>query len=410
MESVVNAIDSSITSQFQLKLAPQNDFVSDRRMVRWYPQGSNVYSPQGVRLIRFSISPGAAEGHLDPFSVGLHFTIINNGYDSSAPTNTKLHLCNGSWCFFKRIRVLAGGTLIEDISDFARLYAMMMSFAPIGYSKDVAVNAKERGHTVDASEKVMFVPLCGLLTQSKALPIKYMNLTFELEVVDSAADALMETAALPAGVTGQSNSWHLENCYMTGEVMTLSSDLENTITEHLLRGKTLSLSLQSWFSSKHTVTQNWQIAMTRAFTRMRAVYVSMMDASTDKEANTFRYPGDDFEIQLQIGSKLYPEQKLDSLPEFWQKLQSAVGSHTSILSHSAVDLQGFKTDRFIVGIGLQKVLSDTDVSNLSGVSTKTGSLLSLRSANSASNIDVAFVVGNYDLLVQVSSEGVMCYD
>ena len=30
--------------------------------------------------------------------------------------------------------------------------------------------------------------------------------------------------------------------------------------------------------------------------------------------------------------------------------------------------------------------------------------------HSASNIDVCFVVGNYDLLVQVSSEGVMCYD
>ena len=150
--------------------------------------------------------------------------------------------------------------------------------------------------------------------------------------------------------------------------------------------------------------------MTRAFTRMRAVYVSMMDSSTDKEANTFRYPGDDFELQLQIGSKLYPEQKLDSLPEFWQKLQSAVGSHTSILSHSAIDLQGYKTDRFIAALGLQKVLSDTDVSNLSGVSTKTGSLLSLRSANSASNIDVCFVVGNYDLLVQISDQGVECYD
>ena len=87
----------------------------------------------------------------------------------------------------------------------------------------------------------------------------------------------------------------------------------------------------------------------------------MMDASQDKEANTFRYPSisDDefFEMQLQLASKLMPEQKLDSLPEFWAKLQSAVGSHTSILSHSAIDLSSYKSDQFIAAIGMQKVLS-----------------------------------------------------
>ena len=414
MESVVNSVDSSITSQFQLKLAPQNDFCTDRRMVRWYPQGSNVYSPAGVRLLRFSISPGAAEGWLDPYSVMMHFTVQNSGYNAAAPLDTRLHLANGSWCFFKRCRILCGGTLIEDISSWSRLYAMQMLFAPIGYQKDVAVAAGERGSIVNATEKFAFVPLCGLLTQSKALPIRYMNLTIELELCDNFPDALMENSLIGGGVSGQSNSYILENVFITGETMTLDGSLDNEVTSHLLKGKSLSLSLQSWFTSQHTVSQNWQIALARAFTRIRGVYVNMLDSSQDKEANTFRYPSISdsqfFELQLQLGSKLFPEQKMSSLPEFFQKLQSAVGSHTSILSHSAIDLTGYKSDRFIAAIGMQKVLGDSEHSNFSGISSKSGSLLSLRSAHSTSNIDQVFVVIHHDLVVQISESGVECFD
>lgn len=413
MESVVNAVGSSITSQFQLKLAPQNNFVTDRRSVRWYPQGSNVYSPQGVRLLRFSISPGAAEGWLDPFSVQLNMTVQNNGYNSSAPTDTRMHLCNGSWCFFRRCRILAGGALIEDISDWARVYAMQMLFVPLGYQKDISVGAGERMSVIEGKAKFGLPILYGLLTQSKVIPIRYMNLTIELEVVDNFSDALCETSAVPGGVSAQSNNWHIENVSITGDTMTLDGSLDNEVTRHLTSGKSLFLQLTSWSTSKHTVSQNWSIALTRAFTRIRGVYVSMLDASTDKEANTFRYPSisDDqfFELQMQLGSKLYPEQRCDTLPQFWALLQQAVGSHTSILSHSAIDLTGYKNDRFIAAFGTQKVLADTDVSNFSGVSTKTGQLLSLRSANSASNIDTVFVTVHHDLVVQISDSGVECF-
>ena len=102
-------------------------------------------------------------------------------------------------------------------------------------------------------------------------------------------------------------------------------------------------------------------------------------------------------MQLQLGSKLYPEQKINSVPEFWAKLQSTVGSHTSILTHSAIDLTGYKSDRFIAALSLQKVLADTEISNSSGVSSKSGSLLSLRTANSAADIDVCFVVIHHDI-------------
>ena len=240
-----------------------------------------------------------------------------------------------------------------------------------------------------------------------------MNLVMELEVVDNIADALMETSLI-SGVSGQSSSYVIENVFLTGDVMTLESGIDNEVTKHLLAGKSLSIGLTSWFTSMHTVTPNWQIALSRAFTRIRALYLSMLDSSQDKEANTFRYPSISdaqmFELQVQLGSKLFPEQKITTLPEYWDKLLSAVGSHTSILSHSAMDLDSYKTDQFIAAIGMQRVLADMEASNYSGLSTKTGSLLSVRSANSASNIDTVYLTIHADLILQISDQGCEVFD
>ena len=117
-----------------------------------------------------------------------------------------------------------------------------------------------------------------------------------------------------------------------------------------------------------------------------------------------------FELQLQLASKLMPEQKISSVPEFWDKLQQAIGSHTSILTHSAIDLDSYKTDQFVAGINFQRVLADSDVTNFAGISSKSGSLLSLRTRNSASNISDCFIVIHHDLIITISDAGIEVYD
>ena len=148
------------------------------------------------------------------------------------------------------------------------------------------MHMQDLGTVIEGKAKFGMPIPCGLLTQSKAIPIRYMNLTIELEVVDNFADALMENSAL-SGATGQSNNRHIENVSINGDTMTLDGSLDNEVTRHLTSGKPLSLQLCSWFTSKHTVSQNWSIALTRAFTRIRGVYVSMLDASADKEPKSW---------------------------------------------------------------------------------------------------------------------------
>ena len=100
----------------------------------------------------------------------------------------------------------------------------------------------------------------------------------------------------------------------------------------------------------------------------------------------------------------------NSVAEFYSKLREAVGSHTSVFNTSAISLTNYKTDSFIVGMTTQRILSETPDTNMSGTSTKAGDLLRFVVNNVNANVDTAHVVMNYDLIIQISEEGVSVFD
>ena len=75
MESHLNAQDSKLNTSFVHRLPATADYVVDRKMVRWYPQGSNVYSPTGVKMLRWTL---AGDQWLDPTTCQLNFQVVNN--------------------------------------------------------------------------------------------------------------------------------------------------------------------------------------------------------------------------------------------------------------------------------------------------------------------------------------------
>ena len=130
-----------------------------------------------------------------------------------------------------------------------------------------------------------------------------------------------------------------------------------------MKGKSMQLCYTSYYTSNHVVAQGFQIALTRALTRIRAFYLTMMRAAAgDKEAYDMRYPSVNannvFEFQLQLGAKLFPEQKITTVPEYWFKYVEATGQHTSVLATSAISQDGYTSDSFIVGINMQKILAE----------------------------------------------------
>ena len=128
MESHLNAGQSSLSSVFKSVLRPTADYVQDRKTVRFYPQGSNVYSPQGVKMMRFSM---VSDGWLDPTTCCINITLGNNYYDGNRKTNT--YMITGSWMFFQRLRVTMGGALAEDFNHYPRLWHMLLSTSSAAY-------------------------------------------------------------------------------------------------------------------------------------------------------------------------------------------------------------------------------------------------------------------------------------
>ena len=82
-------------------------------------QGSNIYSPgTGTKLIKILIT---GNGWVDPSPFRIMFDLQNN----EASTSVKeLRPIGGPWCFFRRLRILMGGTIIEDITEYNRCHEL----------------------------------------------------------------------------------------------------------------------------------------------------------------------------------------------------------------------------------------------------------------------------------------------
>ena len=99
-------------------------YVKDRTSATYFPTGGNAYSPSGVRLLRFELVTNA-DDFLDPASLRLGFTLVNN--DADSPLRL---LSNDPLVVFQRLRVLARGQLIEDINYLHRTVEMFSILLP----------------------------------------------------------------------------------------------------------------------------------------------------------------------------------------------------------------------------------------------------------------------------------------
>ena len=186
-------------------------------------------------MLRFSLT---GDGWIDPVTAQLNFTLVNDSH-VSGDIQTRVHMVNGAWAFFKRVRVLCRGVLVEDLSSWSRLCHMLLQFAPTAYRDNLAISAGQRSSYITSESQFPIPILCGLLQQTRALPLRYMNMTIEFAICDNVADALVETSALPSGVTAQSSAWHIQDAFVTGDIMRLDSQLDNEFSSHLLKRKVL---------------------------------------------------------------------------------------------------------------------------------------------------------------------------
>ena len=191
MEAITNGTDDFLIDGLSFKLPPGASYVQERKNSTFWATGSNIYKPDsGVKVVRFALN-GDDGNWLDPKSVVVSFELKND----TADTNKKLRPL-GAHLFFKRLRVLAGSQVVEDIQQYGRTDELFSSLQNenvrdnddiqgFGYRWDssTVLNATEGNqvivlpqHSSGKSKVMNFRPFCGIFNQSRYLPLKYMGI------------------------------------------------------------------------------------------------------------------------------------------------------------------------------------------------------------------------------------------
>ena len=74
MESHAQSVEDNLVEGLSFKLKPGASYVTDRRSVTYFPQGSNVYRPDGTRVLKFTLT---GNDWLDPSTLRVMFNIKN---------------------------------------------------------------------------------------------------------------------------------------------------------------------------------------------------------------------------------------------------------------------------------------------------------------------------------------------
>ena len=181
-----------LIDNLSFKINKGASYITDRRAVTFWPSGSKIYKPtSGNRVLKFSLN-GEDNSWLDPQSVRIFFTLQNL---DTGTFNNKLRPLSPPYCFFRRMRIIAGNQVVEDFNDHSRVHHMFSKMMPqgarkyeanegVGYRYDDEIktlvndNATRLQYEVNGltcqgfrdKMTVGFKPICGLFSQFKYLP------------------------------------------------------------------------------------------------------------------------------------------------------------------------------------------------------------------------------------------------
>ena len=448
VEAIANGIEVKLIDGLSFEMNPGASYVVDWRSVTFHPQGSNIYkTSSGTKLIRILLT---GDNWLDTSTFRIMFDVRNNEADVAK----KLYVLGGPHCFFRRMRILAAGQLVEDIDNYNRIHEMMSILTSPDSRNNQAAEAFgahwDTGATaaypvlqgIDGAQAltVLFKPLSGLLNQNKMLPIRYAPITLELELVDAPTDPVVAiqldaATGVPANFKAAttSNDWQIENVQVKVDVCTLDNALDNSYAQHLLSGKSLPISYNTFvsqFQAANSTDKNL-INVSRALTRLKSVFVTLQKAATTaeifrKDWNTFHSPmraenittlnhvaAGEFEFQLQIGSKLFPEYPIRSHNEAFYQLARTLGVQASAVHNFDISAREYRYNKLILGTDCEKVLD----AGFTGLNTRAGDLMTVKfelnkagTTLDARKPDRIHIVLHSDQILEIRDTGCQVYD
>ena len=457
MEGVANTVEDRLVDGLSFQLKPGASYITERKSVTYHPQGSNIYSTNGTKLIKLLLT---GDQWLDPSTFRIMFELQNNENPANGNGHMQLRPLGGPHTFFRRMRILCGGQVVEDIDNYNRVHEMFR----ILQAKDANINerAEAFGQQFDnhqtafstltvagiapgEAQTVLFKPCSGLFNQPKMLPIRYMPITIELELVHDNTEPIVSATTVGQDNFDVSNAatgntsmlWQIQNVQVKCDVVTLDNQLDNSYAEHLLSGKALPINYQTYVSQKQSIlsgnngSQKVRLNVTRALTRLKNVFITLDKPAAGqnyapkfKEWNSFYSPMEDYtgaqrnswaaageiaDFQVQIGSKLFPEYPIRSHAEAYYQLRKTLGKHDQ---HNSFDItqHEYRCRKFIMGIDMEKVLE----AGYTGINTRAGDLMNIRFDHATPDADKwaqsLHIVLTSDQILEVRDSGVQVFD
>ena len=445
VEAMANGVEDKLIDGLSFKMQPGASYVVDRRSVTYHPQGSNIYKPSaGTKLIRILLT---GDNWLDPSTLRIQFNVNND-----ETTAKYLYVLGGPHSFFRRMRILVAGQLVEDIDQYNRIHEMMSILTAsesranqateafgLNWDSDTVSGEYNSAIRPNQSLTVLFKPLSGLLNQNKMLPIRYAPITIELELVDTITDPIIDPTGSPVLGTSTftpantSTNWSINNVQVKVDVCTLDNALDNSYAQHLLQGKSLPISYNTFVSQLQTISGQDAplVNVSRALTRLKSVFVTLhKDAGvvwpgnrkfwntffspmgTDNGTNLIHNSEGEFEYQLQIGSKLFPEYPIRSHNESYYQLAKTLGVQASALHNFDISAREYRFSKFVLGIDCEKVLD----AGFTGINTRAGDLMSIKlkyASSGAGNVRLAdrlHIILHSDQILEIRDSGCQVFD
>ena len=438
MENISNAAEEVLIDSLSFKLPSSGNYITDRRSCTFHTEGSNSYSAtQGTKVIRFRL---AGDGWLDPSTFRIAFDVVND--DTAA--GKALRPIGRAHAFFRRLRIAVRGQIIEDIDNFNRvseLFHILQSRdsrfndggEEFGYNADISLlNTLALLPGFTTSQTVMFKPLCGLFAQTKYLPLRFCPIEIELELADVGDPIVLgnETTLDEFTAANTSEKWKLENCMVKVDICSLDNALDNSYVSHLMSGKTMNVVFNTFISSLQTiVSADTQINVSRSLSKMKSIFLSLDKDFAGTRKNHYNKKFNNFwsplvgngatgvlthnsaneikHLQVQIGSKLFPEYPIKSHSEAFYSLRKALGIHANNLHSIDIDGNSYRNNKFIVGFDTEKLLG----LSFTGMNARNSIMTAhLKTGTGDYQADRMHIVLLSEQILEIGNYGVMVFD
>ena len=468
MEAIASSVEDVLIPNLTYKLKNGSSYVQERKSSTYHPAGSNIYSTTGTKLIKISLT---GDHYLDPSTFRIMFDLVNmQSSNLDSLDSVALRPLGGPWSFFRRMRVLAGNQLVEDIDNYNRCHELFSILTSPDSRDNVDAEAfgqrwdirKDTGGITDAQEynkdnfpgikegqsrTALFKPLSGLFNQKKMIPLRYCPITIELELVHDATEPIISKLDSSSSFTvnNTSVSWQIQNVQAKCDLLVLDNHLENSFTEFLLNGGKMPLNFNTYVSQMQSIQGSTQMVnnvsvnigqqkvrlnVTRALSRLAKVFITLDKSVGSTENYLGRKPWNDFyspmhfstgtfpeydengefEAQLQLGSKLYPEYPIRSHAEAYYNLRKSLGAQSSNVHNFDISGHDYRDFKFVWGTEMEKVIDSFG----SGMNTRAGDILNVRfdhrdtnPANYATSMHIILVS---DVVMDITDSGIAVWD